>query len=724
MLPGNAPSFHSVVVERVRLAFTILAAGLALVGCKDPTSAPAPPAATASATAAPPPVSAAPSAGPVAPGEKPPATREGGAVSRSPSGDVLYVAHEDLGVVHAVPIPATGQTPRSITMPGPPAAVLALDGLVLVTIRDPGLLVAMRPEAAAGLVEVGRAELPADAWGLAITPDHKTAVVTSAWTHKVSGVDIASMKKRWSLDVAREPRGVVARPDGRGAYVTHLTRAALTRIDGIDGAEPSVRDVAFPAAPLRTEATYADQATLGYAVALSPSADRLYVPRQALAAKGVDQWNGYATVDILLVGDESPLAVPSKRTSAMWSKDFQERFGNPNFGGMFLLKDPSITGPGPTQRKSVFVQPRAAIYRASMRTLLVASEGEDTLVELDATSIDPSLSALRTYDLGAYESEKMATRCGAPTGVALSADERTAYVFCRSTHTLATVALDLLDAVGGEPPKVEMEFVSLAAEPLDEQAALGRRLFFNGRDVRMSGGSGCAGCHPEGRDDGHVWHQEEQADEKEKTGIRSLMMHSVELQNAYDAFLGTPRQTPMLAGRVSANGPYGWKGESPSFKHRALMGFVIHRWGGWDAPGGADERIKQAEAIVAFARKGLRTPPVDTSPLTKVEEYGKKLFNDPAVGCATCHKPETEYTDRAVYDLGPLPGAKGRFDKEIDWKFKTPSLLFIGGTAPYLHDGGVPTLEALIEQNGDRMGRTKQLNPDQRAALVAFLKRL
>lgn len=609
-------------------------------------------------------------------------------------------------------------------MPGRPAQVLALGDVVLVTIREPGLLLKMKPDATAGLVEVARAELPADAWGLSVTPDAKLAVVTSAWTHQVSAVDIATMKKTWSIDVAREPRAVVVRADGEAAYVTHLTRATLTRIDGLTTDQPRARDLAFPAAPLRTEPQYADQATLGYAAVLSPAGDRLFVPRQALAAKGLEQWNGYATVDVLLTADDTPLAAASKSSSAQWSKDFQARFGDSELSGMFLLKDPTITGPGPTQLTSSFIQPRALAYRATKRTLLLASEGDDRLYELDATSIDPSLGALRAYDLGVYDEEKMETRCGAPSGVALSADETKAYVFCRSTHTLATIALDPLDAVGGEPPPAAIDLVSLAKDPLGDKAALGRRLFYNGRDSMMSGGYGCAGCHPEGRDDGHVWHQDEDADETEKTGIRSLMMHSVELTTAYDSFAGQPRQTPMLAGRVAAAGPYGWKGESPSLKHRALIGFAIHRWGGWSAPGPADVRIQKAEAIGAFAREGLWPPPVDDRPLTEQEEAGKRLFSDPVVGCATCHNPQTDYTDRAVYDLGPLPLPKGRFGKEIDWKFKTPSLRFVEGTAPYLHDGGVPTLEALIEQNGDRMGRTKQLTPEQRAALVAFLKRL
>jgi cytochrome c peroxidase len=74
----------------------------------------------------------------------------------------------------------------------------------------------------------------------------------------------------------------------------------------------------------------------------------------------------------------------------------------------------------------------------------------------------------------------------------------------------------------------------------------------------------------------------------------------------------------------------------------------------------------------------------------------------------------------------PLRGFAARplFDEDPNRAYKVPSLLFVGGTAPYYHDGSFETLEDLIDKNLDRMGRTSHLTADERAALVAFLKRL
>src|SRR6185436_9732784 len=67
---------------------------------------------------------------------------------------------------------------------------------------------------------------------------------------------------------------------------------------------------------------------------------------------------------------------------------------------------------------------------------------------------------------------------------------------------------------------------------------LGRRLFHAASDPRIAvDGRACASCHPDGRDDAIVW-----------------------------ATPDGPRQTPMLAGRVTGTAPYGWTGNGGDVK--------------------------------------------------------------------------------------------------------------------------------------------------------------
>jgi cytochrome c peroxidase len=652
---------------------------------------------------------------------------QGGALALAAAGDALWLADEDRGLLRRVALPLA-QPPgvRDLALPGAPAQVVAFDDRVLVTVRDPGMLVVLRVAPGGELVEAARIALPADAWGLAVTADRATAIVTSAWTHRVSAIDLATASVRWSADVAREPRGIAVREGDDGAYVTHLVGASITRVDGLRGDAPRVSRVRLDAAPLRGNAL-PDAATLAYGAALSPDGARLFVPRQALGARGKRAWNGQSTVDVMLAADDTPLAAPVAGVA---------RFAPAQDNVLHSLNDSTLTGAGPVQRFQPFVQPRAVVYRRATRTLLVASEGTDALVELDALSIDPSAHALASYDLGGTWRESRfgpsrerdvaapgASRCGAPTGVALSADERTGYVFCRSTGDVASVPLDTFDGAphGTSGP---IRVVHVADDPLPEPAATGRRLFYDAVDSLVSGQFACAGCHPEGRDDGHVWQEAPNESEPGKEEDLPGSYLAAPTPVVPGVLRGRARQTPMLAGRVAAGGPYGWRGKSPNLPSRIIAGFRIHRWIGDEGVSGPTSA--RAVPLAAFLREGLRPPPRPLGAPTPEEALGRTLFMDALVGCASCHVPQSGYTDGSVVPLAPWPARRNAADFEPDLPggFKTPSLLFVGGTPPYFHDGAAATLEALVEKNGDRMGRTSHLSPAERAALVAFLKTL
>jgi cytochrome c peroxidase len=177
----------------------------------------------------------------------------------------------------------------------------------------------------------------------------------------------------------------------------------------------------------------------------------------------------------------------------------------------------------------------------------------------------------------------------------------------------------------------------------------------------------------------------------------------------------------MIAGRVSATGPYGWLGESKTLEDRILAGFGLHHGrGSGDAPAVARFR---AGLLAEFLRTGLVVPARDVLPESPLEARGRAIFEDPATRCSTCHERGRGYTDRAAYPM--KRPARPAFEEEPSvTAYKTPSLLFVGGSEPFFHDGGSPTLEDLIDKNGDRMGKTSHLSSADRAALVAFLRRL
>jgi DNA-binding beta-propeller fold protein YncE len=678
--------------------------------------------------------------------------REGQALARAPAEDALYLADEDHSALRRIaltreltelpPLPDpknNHDAPKihfgdaeetHVDLPGRPAQVVALADRVLVTVRDPGLLLVFSTGKA--MKEIGRVAVPADAWGLAVSSDASSAYVTSAWTHKLTRVGLGAMQVAWSIDVAREPRGVTVTEDGRKVYVSHLVGAALTRVLA-DKPDPSRIDLAPD--PLRTFA--GDKtvgASLGYAAILSPDGRRLFAARQALGA--LWSWQGNGTVDVLETAKDEPIAAvrEGKPFGQLTATELKQASRWWDHGGAVAAEAGS------------FVQPRAMVYRARTRHLLVADEGLARLAELDAMSVAPGLVVNRFYRLGGLAPEEptkiqIPPHCGAPTGIALSADEMIAWVYCRSTDNVVAVRLtpDGARGVSAEIEYIEgggvrrklspwgpFAYARLPVAAAPEPLALGRRLFYDATEPVVSQEMACAGCHPEGRDDGHVWHeiQQDVSNKARFVAGPSVTRETFQMDPSDKPPpqpYGAARQTPMLAGRVKAVGPYGWHAESATLVDRIKAGFSLHRQYGQDTDG-ATLRMR-ADPLATFLREGLVPPPREAHDPTPEEEKGKAIFLSARAQCATCHVPATDFTDRSAVPLRGFKTARF-FDEDPKREYKVPSLLYVGGTPPYYHDGSAATLEELVDKDQDRMGHTTHLSDEERAALVAYLRTL
>ena len=126
--------------------------------------------------------------------------------------------------------------------------------------------------------------------------------------------------------------------------------------------------------------------------------------------------------------------------------------------------------------------------------------------------------------------------------------------------------------------------------------------------------------------------------------------------------------------------------------------------------------------------------------ISEAAHRGRGLFFGKA-HCGNCHVPPL-FTDLAFHNLGvgwkeSGPADVGRFEATGDPKhrgaFKTPSLRDVAQTAPYMHDGSLPTLRSVVEfyNNGCRPnpGVSPHVGPlkltgSEIDELVAFLKTL
>lgn len=653
----------------------------------------------------------------------------------SPEGDVAVIADEDHSALRIVSLPLTTESkPVDVETPGRPAQVAFVGRTLLVTLRaveGRGVVVVYeRGAAATELKETARVEVPADAWGVAVSPDGALAAVTSAWTAKVSIVDLATRTVIATRDVAREPRGALFSADGRSVYVSHLVGGALTKLTDVRGAA-TVSRVDLPAAPVRAPSAEKLEASLGYGLVASPDRRVLFAPRHALGALGSGAWYGTAAVDSIDTATDTPRGT-TRQVNAHSS------FVSAEGTGLEVPKYTSAAATAIAAGDASFAVPRGAVYRKSQRSILVVSEGTNVLAELDATMSDPTLGGMHTYDLVTDREPILRTPIhgGAPSGVALSPDERTAFVYCRSTDELAAVPLAEWEGpVDAVPPT----FVKLAPDATEADYVAGRRIFYDAENEVISGGMSCSGCHPDGRDDGHVWHEVVFLDGDGKPEFENLyatasaarhiqsfwtgiMIRKESKANIDATGAGYARRTPMLVDRVRAIGPYGWHADGKDLDARLARGFGLHRWGSGREPGNAVVRAS-AYRVGAFLRKGLVAPPREDRELTAEEARGKEIFMSPLAACGTCHAPASQYTTRDVVPIAE-PFARPGFLLDPDDKFKVPSLVGLAGHAPYFHDGRFATLEALVAQNGDRMGKTSHLSEGDRKALVAFLKTL
>jgi mono/diheme cytochrome c family protein len=195
--------------------------------------------------------------------------------------------------------------------------------------------------------------------------------------------------------------------------------------------------------------------------------------------------------------------------------------------------------------------------------------------------------------------------------------------------------------------------------------------------LATSGGLACASCHPEGREDGHLW-----------------------------TFAGIgARRTQSIGGGILGTEPFHWNGDMhdfPTLAHEVL----VNRMSG---------PVLATSHVEALAGWIDRIPPMKPDVVVDRAsvDHGRALFQDPTVGCATCHAGSKLTNNQSV-----TVGTGGTF--------QVPSLVGVAWRAPYLHSGCAPTLEARFDEcgGGELHGHTSQLGTTDRADLVAFLKSL
>lgn len=203
-----------------------------------------------------------------------------------------------------------------------------------------------------------------------------------------------------------------------------------------------------------------------------------------------------------------------------------------------------------------------------------------------------------------------------------------------------------------------------------------------------------------------------------------------------------PRNTPTVydAARQVA---YGWNGvvsdlaemvrEELRVRLDLREDLQVVAWAGNAVPTASTARPEQVtQALVGFlgtlrsVGRWDRYVEGDDAAFTPAEKAGARTFLE--LGCAACHGGRN-LGGASAHKLGaahPYPGTDlGRANTtkrdEDRFVFRAPMLRRVAHTAPYLHDGSVPSLDAMIRLMAwHELGR--EVTDAQVAAVAAFLR--
>jgi large repetitive protein len=277
----------------------------------------------------------------------------------------------------------------------------------------------------------------------------------------------------------------------------------------------------------------------------------------------------------------------------------------------------------------------------------------------------------------------------APDGLVVSADGQTLYVNNFMSRTVSVVDLSRLLSRGDQIPPVAATLSSVATEKLAANVLKGKQLFYDARDPRLAGDAylSCAACHNDGGHDGRVW---------DLTGFGEGLRNTIDLRG----------RGGMDQGLLHATGNFD---EIQDFENQirslaagvGLMSDVD--FAATQNTLGTPKATKSADldalaayvnSLKTFAPSPYRNP--DDS-LTAAAIAGRTLFS--TGGCVQCHRGN-QFTDSNLaglsHDVGTIKASSGKRLNALLTGLDTPTIRDVWNTAPYLHDGSAPTLNAAI----------------------------
>ncbi len=629
---------------------------------------------------------------------------------------LVQVRDASLGLAAAtlpmvVRLPMTAPSPRSSSIQVHPTR-----GEVWLVNPDHGEVAVLDADALGVLAEIEVGPAPS---ALAIDGSGQVWVVTQG-DDALHRIDAATRTviERIELGYGSRPVSLVFDPAGQ-AYVALAGRG-------------SVRRLAASGQMLGEIALGADIE----AMTMRADGSALFVSRLVSHGEAGTVWRialpAFATADVIALPLDT--TSPDSGTAAR---------GLPNYIGALALAEDGINlwygGKKDNMLRGLFREGQPLTFETSLRSLLgridtgAAVESTAARMDLDnagrvsALLLAPGSSHLfaaqdgnaRVLVLDPWNRAQLAQLDvgAAPRGLAF--DAQAGRLWVQNVLSRSVSVFDVAGHLqnGAGPIPLLAEIVSATHEPLPAQVLLGKRVFHDATDPRMGqdGYFSCAACHLDGRGDGRVW---------DFTQLGEGLRNTTSLRGS----------AAMGRGRVHWTGNFDeiQDFEVPIRNLFGGLGFMTNAdyfASGRNHPLGPPKAGFSAEldALAAYVasldqddRSAFRQ--ADGS-LTPDGVAGRQLFEQ--LACHRCHAGPA-FTDSPQgyrHDVGTLTEASGQRLGEELIALDTPTLRGLSGSAPYLHDGSAPDLEAvLLDRNLDGAhGDVATLQASERSQLIAFL---
>lgn len=340
--------------------------------------------------------------------------------------------------------------------------------------------------------------------------------------------------------------------------------------------------------------------------------------------------------------------------------------------------------------------PKAIAFSPLGDYMFVAMEGNNAVMVYDSLSFENASSGVVVARIAVGL---------APQSLIVDSISNTLWV--KNFTGRSVSALNLADLISiGSVQLSHTEIKTVAEEKLSAQVLLGKRVFYNADDRRMSAEAyiSCASCHADGGHDGRNW---------DFTGRGEGMRNTI----------------PLNGRGGTAHGRMHWTAnfdEVQDFENDIRNGFggtgflTEALWADPDrqSPLGSLPKSGHSAELDALAAY-LSSLSSDSTPrsshrnadgtMTAAAVAGQTHFT--ALNCTSCHVPESGYRDGIPHNVGTFLPVSGMGMSAPLTGIDTPTLLDISHTAPYFHHGVAETLEDVFHIAGGTTYEAESLIP-------------